>query len=70
MIETLTDSSGNSFSSHAGRVKILESHYEKSGSELDMKSFDDSWKRKVSNSVNLFETMYFRNSDSNGILDH
>ena len=41
--ETLTDSSGNSFSSYGGRVKILKSHYEKLGSELVMKSFLDSW---------------------------
>ena len=68
-IETLTDGSGNSFSSHAGKVKILKSHYEKLGSELDMKSFDDSWKEEVSNSVKLFETMSFQDSDSNRILD-
>ena len=40
-IETLTDDSGNSFSSHAGKVKILKSHYRKLGTELDVKSFDD-----------------------------
>ena len=45
-IETLTDDSGNSFSSHAGKDKSLKSHYQKLGSELDMKPFDDSWKEK------------------------
>ena len=40
-----------------GKVKILKSYYEKLGSELDMKSFDDSWKDKVSKSVKVFETM-------------
>ena len=34
-IETLTDDSGNSFSSHARKVKILHSHYTKLDSELD-----------------------------------
>ena len=40
-IETLTDNSGNSFSSHTGKVKILKSHQWKLGSEFDMKSFDE-----------------------------
>ena len=66
----MIDSSGNSSSSHAGKVKILKTHYEKLGSELHMKSFDDSWKEKVSNSVKLFEALSFKDSDSNGILDH
>ena len=35
-IETLIDASGNSFSSHAGKVKILEPHYEKIGSKSDI----------------------------------
>ena len=43
-IEMLTDGSGNSFSSCAGKVNILKSHYMKLGSELDVQSFDDSWK--------------------------
>ena len=66
-IEALTASSDNSPSSHAGKVKILESHYEKLGSELDMKLFGDSWKEKVSNSGNLLETMSFQDSDFNEI---
>ena len=33
-IETLADSNGNSFSSHAGKVKILRLHHEKLHSEL------------------------------------
>ena len=68
-IETLTDGRGNSFSSHVGKVKILKSHNEKLGSELDMKSFDDSWKEKISNSVKHFKTKSFQDSDSNGTLD-
>ena len=50
-IETLTDDSGNSFSSLTGKVRILKSHYKKLGSELDVKSFDESWKEEVSSSV-------------------
>ena len=34
-----------------------------------MKSFDDSWKEKVSNSVKDIEGMSFQNSHSNGMLD-
>ena len=68
-IETLTDDRGNSFSSHAGKVKILKSHYTKLGTELDMKSFDDSWKEEASNSVKDFEAMSFRYPHSNGVLD-
>ena len=34
-VESLIDGNGISFSSHAGKVKILKSHYEKLGSELD-----------------------------------
>ena len=34
-----------------------------------MKSLDDLWKEEVSNSVKLFETLSFQDSDSNGILD-
>ena len=56
-IESLTDGSGSSF--YAVMVKTIKSPYEKLGSELDMKSFEDSWKEEVSNSVTLFETMYF-----------
>ena len=35
-IETLTDDSGKSVSSQAGKVKILKSHYRKLGTELDV----------------------------------
>ena len=56
-IETLTDVSRNSFSSHAGKVKILKSHYEKLDSELHTKLFEDSWKEEVSNAVKHFETI-------------
>ena len=56
-IETLTDGSGNSCSSHASKVKILKSHYMKLGCELDVKSFNHSGKVKVSNSVKMFETI-------------
>ena len=41
-IETLIDNSGNIFSSHAGKVNILKSHYQKLGSELHTQSSDDS----------------------------
>ena len=58
-IEALIDGSGNSFSSHAGKVKILKSHYEKLGSKLDTQSFDDSWKEEVSNSVNYLRPFVF-----------
>ena len=34
-----------------------------------MKSFDDSWKEEVSNSIKGFEAMSFRDSHSNGVLD-
>ena len=68
-IETLLDNSGNSVSSHSGKVKVLKSHYRKLGTELDAKSFDDSWKEEVSNSVKDFEDMSFRDSHSNGMLD-
>ena len=50
-IETLADGSGNSFS---------KLHYEKLGSELDMKSFEDTSKEEVSNSVKLFATCLSR----------
>ena len=65
----MTDDSDNSFSIHAGKVKILKSHNEKLDSELDIKLLDDSWKDEVSNSVQLFETMPFQDSDSNGIFN-
>ena len=68
-IESLIDGSGNSFYSRAGKVKILEAHYEKLGSELGTHSFDDSWKEEVSNSVKLFEAMSFCDSHFNGMLD-
>ena len=68
-IETLTDDSGNSCSSHTGKVKILKSHYKKLGSELDVKSFDDSWKEEVSSSVKNFEAMSFQDPHSNGMMD-
>ena len=35
-IESLNNKQWQQFSSHAGKVKILKSHYEKLGSELDM----------------------------------
>ena len=41
-IETLTDDSGNSYSSHKGKVKILKTLHRNLGSELDVKSFDES----------------------------
>ena len=47
-IKTLTDDSGNSFSSHTGKVKNLKSHYRKLGTELDVKSFNESWKDRGS----------------------
>ena len=59
-IEKLTYDGGNSVSSHAGKVIILKSHCMKLGTELDVKSFDDSWKEEVSNSVKDLETMSFR----------
>ena len=65
----MTDDSSNSVSSNAGKVKILKLHYRKLGTELDVKSFDDSWKEEVSNSVKDFEAMSFRDSHSNGVLD-
>ena len=46
-IETLNNDSGNSFSSHTGKIKIPKSHYKKLGTELDVKSFDDPWKEEV-----------------------
>ena len=42
----------------------------KLGSELDVKSFDVSWKEEVSNLVEHFETMPFQDSYFNGTLDH
>ena len=39
------------------------------GSKLDMQSFDDSSKEKVSNSVKHFETMSFHDSHSSRMLD-
>ena len=57
-IETLSDGSGSSVSSHAGKVKILKSHYSRLGSELDAKSFDGSWKEEVANSTKLFESVF------------
>ena len=65
----MTDDSGNSISSHTGKVKILKSHYKKLGTELNVKSFDESWKEEVSSSVKNFEAMSFRDSQSNGMLD-
>ena len=43
-IEELIDGSGNT--SHARKVKIFKSHYEKLGSKLDAQSFADSWKEE------------------------
>ena len=65
----MTDDSVSSISSHAGKVKILKSHYEKLDSELGIKSFHDPWKEQVSNSMQLFERMSFQDSDSNKIFD-
>ena len=65
----MADGSGSSFSSHAGKVKILKSHSEELGSVLDMQSFNDAWKEEVSNSMKLFEAMSFHDSNSHGILD-
>ena len=65
----MTDNSVTSFSSHAGKVKILKSHCRKSDSELGMKSFDESWKEEVSNSVKDFEDMSSQDSHSNGMLN-
>ena len=45
-IETLTDDSGNSVSSHAGKVKILKSHYRKLGTELEVKPLMIHGRRK------------------------
>ena len=58
-----------SFCSHTGKVKILKSHYKNLGSELDVKSFNESWKEEVSSSVKDFEAMFLQNSHSNGMLD-
>ena len=38
-IETLVDDIGNVFSRHAGKVKVLKSHYEKFRSELQIRFF-------------------------------
>lgn len=43
-VETLTDDSGSSFSSHAGKVKILKSPYRKT--TVDVRSFHDHGRRK------------------------
>ena len=68
-IETLTDDSGISCSSHTGKVKILKPHNKILGSELEVKSFDESWKKEVSSSVKNFEAMSFQDPHSNGMLD-
>ena len=43
----MTDDSGNSFLSHAGKVKILKLPNEKLDFELDIKLLDDSSKGEV-----------------------
>ena len=43
--------SGNSVSSHEGKLNILKRYYEKLGSELHVEPFDDSCKEEVCNSV-------------------
>ena len=53
--------------SHPANLFLM--HYEKLGSELDMKSFDHSQKKEVSKSVKLYEKMSFQDSNSKGILD-
>ena len=58
-IESLIDGSGNSFSSHAGKVKILKAHYEKLSSELDTYPCDDSRKEEISSSVKFNGAMSF-----------
>ena len=55
--ESLIDCSGNSISSHAGKLKILKARYEKLGSQLNIKPFDDSWKEEASNSVKCYERL-------------
>ena len=65
----MTDDSGSNFSSHAGKVKILKSDYRKLSTELDVKSFHDSWKEEVSNSVKNFEAMCFLHPHPNVVLD-
>ena len=50
-------------------VKILKCHYEKLGSEMDIQSFDDSWKEEVARSMKLFGSRSFHNSQYNRILD-
>ena len=66
----MIDNSGNSFSSHADRVKILKAHYEELASKLDKYFFDELWKEELSNySVKYFEALPFCDSHSNGALD-
>ena len=55
----MSNSSANSISSRAGKVNILKLHCMKLCSELDVKSFGNSWKVEVCNSVKLFKTMSF-----------
>ena len=69
-IETLTHDSGNSCSSHTGKIKTFKSHYKNLDLNLlDVKSFDESWKEEVSSSVKNFQAMSFQDSHSNGMLD-
>ena len=56
--------SGNSFSSHTGKVKVLKSHYSKIGFQLDVKYFDKSWKEEVYSSVKNFEALSFQDPHS------
>ena len=74
-IETLTDSSGSSFSSHVGKVKILKSHYEKLGSELNMKSIIHERRKypfqwnvlKLPYNGKVLRQKYFANQSLSGI---
>ena len=65
----MTDVGESSFSSLAGKVKVLKSHYENFSCELNMKSLNDSWQKEPSNSVKLLESKSFQDSDSSGILE-
>ena len=64
----MTDGSGNSFSSLTGKVKIFKPHNKRVGSELDVKSFDESWTEEVSSLVKNFEATFFQDPHSNGML--
>ena len=63
----MSDGRDSSISSHAGKVTILKSHYEKLGSGLDKQSFEDSWKEEVTTSIKNFQAMSFLDSHSDGM---